>query len=609
MTAAPADEYVLDTPTVRAFIAGVRSAIAGAASPDAACDAIRPAFSRLLADSGWLAPEYARDAPESGMGGGIGQWLLFRAGDRSLTLFSLVVPAGSQTPVHDHLAWGLVGLYRGTQDEEIYAGEPDTLSLRERRALEPGDFYALLPPRDDIHRVTALLSLRRPARAWRPGRSPTRWPPPPRSTVIDLEGETHYAELADDLPPVYREVAARLDARPRGGRRLLRDPGRRSATRDVAASEEIWDALVPLWDDRTFYGFLATRRPSRGCPSGTARSSARSASAPAAGTPTSRTRCWRSCASSTPTRRRPAPASSAASSSCRAALGRASRPSRAHWPAGTSLRSLHGGAPRPASRRIARDGNGAFTVTDAWGDTRTLRRRCSPPASPGCSPQIACDEALFPHDHWTAIDRTHYMESSKTFVMVDRPFWQDKDPRTGRDVMSMTLTDRMTRGTYLLDDGPDRPAVICLSYTWMRRRAEVAAASRRASGSSSCWTSLGEDLPRRRHPQPHHRQPGHRLLGERAHFLGAFKGNLPGHYRYNQRHVHPLHAGPLPADERGIFLAGDDISWTPAWVEGAVQTALNAVWGVMHHLGGGTDPDNPGPGDVFDEIAPIALPD
>ena len=153
MTAAPADEYVLDTPTVRAFIAGVRSAIAGAASPEAACDAIRPAFSRLLADPGWLAPEYARDAPDSGMGGGIGQWLLFRAGDRSLTLFSLVVPAGSQTPVHDHLAWGLVGLYRGTQDEEIYAGDPDALTLRERRALEPGDFYALLPPRDDIHRV------------------------------------------------------------------------------------------------------------------------------------------------------------------------------------------------------------------------------------------------------------------------------------------------------------------------------------------------------------------------------------------------------------------------------------------------------------------------
>jgi predicted metal-dependent enzyme (double-stranded beta helix superfamily) len=87
------------------------------------------------------------------MGGGIGQWLLYRAGDGSLSLFSLVIPPGTETPVHDHLAWGLVGLYRGTQDEEIYARRHRALELVERRALEPGDFYALIPPTDDIHRV------------------------------------------------------------------------------------------------------------------------------------------------------------------------------------------------------------------------------------------------------------------------------------------------------------------------------------------------------------------------------------------------------------------------------------------------------------------------
>ena len=87
------------------------------------------------------------------MGGGIGQWLLFRAADRSLSLFSLVVPPGSMTPVHDHLAWGLVGLYRGNQDEEFYRPRGGELDLVRRRPLEPGDFYALLPPRNDIHRV------------------------------------------------------------------------------------------------------------------------------------------------------------------------------------------------------------------------------------------------------------------------------------------------------------------------------------------------------------------------------------------------------------------------------------------------------------------------
>ena len=143
-------EYILDTDVVRAFVADVRAAIAAAASPEAACAAIRPRFAELLADPDWLPAEYQADAPESGMGGGIGQWLLYHAEDGSLSLFSLVVPSGSQTPIHDHLAWGLVGLYRGTQDEDIF---DDGLALKEQRGLEPGDFYALIPPTDDIHRV------------------------------------------------------------------------------------------------------------------------------------------------------------------------------------------------------------------------------------------------------------------------------------------------------------------------------------------------------------------------------------------------------------------------------------------------------------------------
>jgi predicted metal-dependent enzyme (double-stranded beta helix superfamily) len=147
------EEFVLDTPVVRGFVADVQATFAAATSPEEACEAIRPRFAELLGDPDWLPGEYQADAPESGMGGGIGQWLLYRAGDGSLSLFSLVVPAGSETPIHDHLAWGLVGLYRGTQDEEIYARQNGALELAERRALVPGDFYVLIPPRDDIHRV------------------------------------------------------------------------------------------------------------------------------------------------------------------------------------------------------------------------------------------------------------------------------------------------------------------------------------------------------------------------------------------------------------------------------------------------------------------------
>jgi predicted metal-dependent enzyme (double-stranded beta helix superfamily) len=153
------DEYVVDNPRLRAFIAAVSRVRHEYDDPLAVISAIRPHFADLLADKTWLPAQYQEPAENSGMGSGIGTWLLYRAGDGSLALSALVVPPGAQTPVHDHLVWGLVGLYRGTQDEDVFSRTDDgavedeaTLTIRESRQLEPGDFYELLPE-TDIHRV------------------------------------------------------------------------------------------------------------------------------------------------------------------------------------------------------------------------------------------------------------------------------------------------------------------------------------------------------------------------------------------------------------------------------------------------------------------------
>ena len=126
-------------------------------------NALRPAFAALLAAEDWLPDGFAKPDEASRMGGGIGQYALYRAEDRSLCLFSLVVPAGSATPVHDHLAWGLVGIYRGRQDETVYRRLDDgsdpaqaRLEVSKRQQLGSGQFYALLPPADDIHYVTTI---------------------------------------------------------------------------------------------------------------------------------------------------------------------------------------------------------------------------------------------------------------------------------------------------------------------------------------------------------------------------------------------------------------------------------------------------------------------
>lgn len=162
--AAGADEFLLDTPPVRRFIAAVRAAITASDGPAAAIEAIRPDFEVLLRDGAWLPDEYQAPAPGSSMGGGIGQWLIFRSGARDLCLFALVVPAGAATPVHDHLAWGLIGLFKGEQEETVFARRDDSVpvapreELRQtiRRTVRAGELYPLLPPVEDIHRVRTI---------------------------------------------------------------------------------------------------------------------------------------------------------------------------------------------------------------------------------------------------------------------------------------------------------------------------------------------------------------------------------------------------------------------------------------------------------------------
>jgi predicted metal-dependent enzyme (double-stranded beta helix superfamily) len=163
--------FLVDTPEVRALIDATHRHTTSITDVNERVEALKPAFADLLAADGWLPEGFAQPDAKSRMGDGIGQYALYRADDGSLCLFALVVPAGAATPVHDHLAWGLVGLYRGEQHETVYRrlddGSDETqahLEISKEQALTRGDFYPLIPPVDDIHFVrttsaTASISI------------------------------------------------------------------------------------------------------------------------------------------------------------------------------------------------------------------------------------------------------------------------------------------------------------------------------------------------------------------------------------------------------------------------------------------------------------------
>ncbi|APC37061.1 amine oxidase [Nocardiopsis dassonvillei] len=430
------------------------------------------------------------------------------------------------------------------------------------------------------------------------------------STVVDLKGRSHYATSLDDLPEVYREVARAWDATLDSVQHTRMQEAIRE--RDVATQKEIWNELVARLDNQTFYGFL--------CDSPAFASFRHREIFGQVGFGTGG---WDTDFPNSILEILRVTYTGADDDHMGIVGGVEQLPLRlwedapdklVHWAQGTTLASLHGGGPRPAVtalRRTAAKGSpaGNITVTDALGSTRTYAAAVFTAQSWMMLSKIDCDEDLLPIDHWTAIERTHYMESSKLFVPVDRAFWRDRDPETGRDVMSMTLTDRMTRGTYLLEGSdPDGPAAICMSYTWCDDSLKwlPLSANERLEVMLSSLSKIYPGVDIRSHITG---DPVTVSWEDEPYFMGAFKANLPGHYRYQRRLFTHFRQDGLEERHRGLFLAGDDVSWTAGWAEGAVQTALNAVWGVVHHLGGGTDPSNPGPGDLFDELAPVALPE
>ena len=426
------------------------------------------------------------------------------------------------------------------------------------------------------------------------------------STVIDLEGQTHYARSLAELPPLFSEVA---DAWTTALEELgFSDLQQALRQRDVPRLKALWDRLVPLWDDRTFYDFIAQSD---------AFSKLSFRHREVFGQVGFGTGGWDSDFPNTMLEILRVVLTGCDDNQYLIEGGVQQVPlglwahapeHMVHWPAGTSLAGLHGGATRPGVTAIARSPDGQLAVTDVWGTVRAYPAVLVTCQSWLLTTQIAVEESLFSQKLWMAMDRTRYMQSSKTFVMVDRPFWKDVDPATGRDTLSMTLTDRLTRGTYLFDNGPAQPAVICLSYAWMSDALKM------LPHPPARRVQLALDALKKIYPTV---DIASHIVGDPItisweadpYFLGAFKGALPGHYRYNQRmYGHFMQAG-LPAAERGIFLAGDDVSFTPAWVEGAVQTSLNAVWGIVHQLGGQCPADNHGPGELYPAIGPVTLPD
>ena len=192
-----------------------------------------------------------------------------------------------------------------------------------------------------------------------------------------------------------------------------------------------------------------------------------------------------------------------------------------------------------------------------------------------------------------ALRDLHMIGSSKMFIRTETKFWLDGrgDPIPG--IPQNIQTDELPRGVYCLDYPQTDNGVVLISYTWEDDSSKL----------------LGLDAPVRF--EKFKQALGHINPGFAANLVpvggeilcvdweaepyahGAFKLQYPG----QEPAIHAAYYQFLsvldPSVDTGVYLAGDGVSWSGGWTEGALQTGLNAACAAARRLGGTLPPDSP----------------
>jgi predicted metal-dependent enzyme (double-stranded beta helix superfamily) len=135
----------------------VRRAVRSGGSWQDTADRVAAALRGRLPGPGLLSTEQLAGDP-----GGYQSHLVHAEPDGSFSIVVMVWLPGQQTPVHDHVAWCVSAVLRGTEYEEIFrlvrGGQEDRgdhLELVARNANPVGTVVGFAPP-GDIHQVTNI---------------------------------------------------------------------------------------------------------------------------------------------------------------------------------------------------------------------------------------------------------------------------------------------------------------------------------------------------------------------------------------------------------------------------------------------------------------------
>lgn len=179
-----------------------------------------------------------------------------------------------------------------------------------------------------------------------------------------------------------------------------------------------------------------------------------------------------------------------------------------------------------------------------------------------------------------AVHELHMAASSKLFALTKTKFWKGGGPQ-------YIGTDGLCRGVYCLDYPGTERGVVLASYTWEQAstRLEGLGAEERFELLMRSLDGVAPDFAHTLRAEMLELKHVDWQLEPNA--LGAFKLPLPGQDELTARLYFQFLSALRPDTDTGVYLAGDGVSFSGGWIEGALRTAVNAASAVVCRLGGG----------------------
>ncbi|ETW98613.1 flavin monoamine oxidase family protein [Candidatus Entotheonella palauensis] len=205
----------------------------------------------------------------------------------------------------------------------------------------------------------------------------------------------------------------------------------------------------------------------------------------------------------------------------------------------------------------------------------------------------------------------HIMNSSKLFGFLPNKPWNESSwPHHEGDPVKVVLTDTLARQMYFLDPYPDDPTAgtnVLISYNWGDDSVKIMGIQDydrsqiidpRSNPDYALKLAYEFGLETMITPSPvadslkqitlenQNRDLTSVIWQREPMIFGAFKLDYPKQYFYTSQMVYQYHYANAehPEQSKRVYIAGNNCSYQGGWIEGALQSAVNASAAVLKHL-------------------------